>query len=61
MSEVTPTTRRAGDVSVGDELPLFELPITSTIIWPVSATRRRMLPVARSDVLASASAPGTTA
>ena len=44
MSEATRTSLRGGDVSVGDELPLFELPVTSTIIVAGAIASRDFMP-----------------
>ena len=44
MSEATPTSLRGGDVSVGDELPLFELPLTSTLIVAGAIASRDFMP-----------------
>ena len=44
MSEATSTSLRGGDVSVGDELPLFELPLTSTLIVAGAIASRDFMP-----------------
>ncbi len=44
MSEATPTSLRGGDVSVGDELPLFELPVTSTVLVAGAIASRDFMP-----------------
>ena len=44
MSEATRRSLRGGDVKVGDELPLFELPVTSTVIVAGAIASRDFMP-----------------
>lgn len=45
MSSATTTSLNAADVSVGDELPVFELPITSTVVVAGAIASRDFMPV----------------
>mgnify|MGYP001255445800 CR=1 FL=1 len=45
MAREATQTLRPGDVSVGDELPGFELPVTSTIIVAGAIASRDFMPV----------------